>query len=212
MKNFLATLVAGLIPVALVIFLLSYVAKDEEKKDDAETNQPALRGSVINPPLEITDFTVASTTGEEYRFHAHDGKLRLMYFGYMSCPDFCPATMADFTQVYRALNAPEDDLEMIFLTVDPERDTLDRLTLYTAAFHEDFIGLRAEPDALPAILNQFGVVAAKREVDSALGYLIDHTASSYLISQEGGVIVRYAYNTPVEDIVHDIQVLTGEKK
>ncbi len=210
MKNWIATLIAGLIPLALVAFLLTYVAKDEEKPEDDQ--QPALRGSVIDPPLDIEDFTVASTTGEDYTFHAHDGKLRLMYFGYMSCPDFCPAAMADFTQVYRTLNAPKGDLEILFLTVDPERDTMDKLTVYTAAFHEDFIGLRAEPEALPTILTQFGVVAAKREVDSALGYLIDHTASSYLIGKEGGVIARYAYDTPVEDIVHDIQMLTGEKK
>lgn len=206
MKNLIPTLIAGLIPLGLVALLLTYVAKDQEKDAPPESQPSPLRASIIEPPLEIGDFTMDSTTGEPYDYHAHDGKFRLIYFGYLTCPDFCPTTMAKFRQIYVALGEP-DGLEVLFMSVDPERDSIEKIQPYVAAFHEDFIGLRTDPDQLPAILSQFGVTAVKQQVESVLNYLVDHTASIYLIDEDGHVMGRYPYETPQEDIIHDLELL-----
>jgi protein SCO1 len=173
----------------------------------AQTPEP-MRGAVIEPPRTLSDFSLMSTEGEPFSLGAHHGQLILLYFGYRSCPDFCPTTFAELKQVYAALNEPKDKLKIVFVTVDPERDTLDNLTLYTHAFHNDFIGLRDDGNALKQLMKQFGVVATKRQVgDSALSYLIDHTASVFLINGDGQLIEQYLYGTDYHDIVHDLRIL-----
>lgn len=210
MKNIILTFIAGLLPLGLAVVLLTYVARnndDDAKEKNTPTVESPLNASVIEPPLEIPDFTMESTTGTTYVHQEHNVKFRLMYFGYLACPDFCPTTMAKLKQVYEALNAPKDNIEIIFVSVDPERDTIERLTTYVNAFHPDFVGLRAEPAAMPAILQPFGVTAIKNTVDSALGYVMDHTTAVYLVDENGNVMGRYAYNASREDIIHDLELL-----
>jgi protein SCO1/2 len=172
---------------------------------------PELRGAVFSPPRQLPDFSLSATTGDTFTLSEHQGEVILLYFGYRTCPDFCPATFAELRHVYRELNEPDDKLKIVFVTVDPERDTLENLALYTHAFHEDFIGLRAEADALRDLTGAFGVVAEKRQVgDSALSYLIDHTASVFLIDQDGRLLAQYLYGTDYRDIIHDVRVLLAE--
>ena len=167
-----------------------------------------LRGAVFDPPRTLEDFSVSSTTGADFKLSEHRGEVILLYFGYRSCPDFCPTTFAELLRVYTELNEPEDKLRIVFVTIDPERDTLENLGLYTAAFHEDFIGLRAEGQALEALEDQFGVVAERQEVgDSAMSYLFDHTASIFLIGANGQLEAQYLYGTDYRDIVHDLELI-----
>jgi protein SCO1 len=167
-----------------------------------------LRGAVFDPPRTLEDFTVTATTGETFTLSEHRGEVILLYFGYRSCPDFCPTTFAELRQVYSALNEPAEKLKIVFVTIDPERDTLENLRLYTQAFHEDFIGLRAEGQALQALESQFGVVAQKQVVgESALSYLFDHTASLFLIGADGQLEAQYLYGTDHRDIVHDLELI-----
>lgn len=167
-----------------------------------------MRGAVITPPRQLTDFTLASTTGKPFKLSEHKGQTMLIYFGYRSCPDFCPTTFAELKHVYESLNQPADKLKILFVTVDPERDTLDNLSLYMAAFDDDFIGLRDDTPALQSLLDEFGVVATKRVVgESALSYLIDHTASVFLIDSSGELRMQYLYGTNYRDIVHDLQLI-----
>jgi protein SCO1/2 len=167
-----------------------------------------LRGAVFNPPRPLEDFTLASTQGESFTLSDHRGQVILLYFGYRSCPDFCPTTFLELKKVYTALNEPKDRLKIAFVTVDPERDTVENLALYTNAFHADFIGLRGEGDVLQKVVDEFGVVATKRQMgDSALAYLVDHTASVFLIDADGDLLVQYLYGTDYRDIVHDLQLI-----
>ena len=167
-----------------------------------------LRGAVVSPPRTLDDFTLMSTTGEPFTLSEHRGEVLLLYFGYRACPDFCPNTFAELMRVYGELGEPADKLKIIFVTIDPERDTLDYLGQYIAAFHEDFIGLRAEGETLDALIAQFGVVAEKRVVgESALAYLYDHTASLFLVGANGELEVQYLYGTSYRDIVHDVHLI-----
>lgn len=174
----------------------------------ATTPAQQLRGAIFEPPRTLTDFTLASTDGDAFTLSEHRGEVILMYFGYRACPDFCPTTFAELKRVYADLNEPADKLKIVFVTVDPERDTLENLTMYTDAFDEDFIGLRGEGNVLKQVTDQFGVVAEKRQLgDSALSYLIDHTASLFLIDAEGHLKAQYLYGTDYRDIVHDLRIL-----
>lgn len=167
-----------------------------------------LRGAVINPPRKLTDFNIASTTGKPFKLSEHQGQTLLIYFGYRSCPDFCPTTFAELKHVYESLNQPADKLKILFVTIDPDRDTLDNLGLYMEAFENDFIGLRDDTPALQSLLDEFGVVATKRVVgESALSYLMDHTASVFLIDSSGELRMQYLYGTNYRDIVHDLQLI-----
>ncbi len=170
-----------------------------------------LRGAVFNPPRSLDDFTFTSTEGEPFSLSDHQGQVILLYFGYRTCPDFCPTTFAELKRVYTELNEPADKLKIAFVTVDPERDTIENMTLYTHAFHQDFIGLRDDSAALQQLMRELGVVVEKRQLgDSSLSYLIDHTVSVFLIGVDGRLEVQYLYGTDYQDIVHDLRLILGD--
>lgn len=174
----------------------------------ASQNTYKMHGAVFDPPRILTDFTMKSTDGTDFTLSQHRGQTILLYFGYRSCPDFCPTTFAELNQIYAALNQPKDKLKVVFVTVDPDRDTLDNLTLYVHGFHNDFIGLRDDGDGLKQLMKQFGVVAEKRQVgDSPLSYLVDHTASLFLITPDGQLKVQYLYGTDYRDVLADLKTI-----
>ncbi len=178
---------------------------------DGPSYTSQLRGAVFDPPRSLADFSMMSTTGEDFTLSQHQGEVILLYFGYRSCPDFCPTTFTELRRVYAELNEPSDKLKVIFVTIDPERDTLESMRQYTQAFHKDFIGLRAEGLALQALEDQFGVVAERQVVgESALSYLFDHTASVFLIGPGGQLEAQYLYGTDYRDIVHDLRLMLQE--
>jgi protein SCO1 len=167
-----------------------------------------LQGAVINPPRVLDDFTLMSTTGEEFTLSEHRGEAIIIYFGYRACPDFCPMTFSELKRVYADLDEPADKMKVVFVSIDPERDDLESLTLYTNAFHEDFIGLRSDDKELERLMDQFGVVAEKQVLgDSALAYLYDHTATLFLINPKGELEVQYLFGTPYRSIVNDVSVM-----
>jgi len=167
-----------------------------------------MHGAVFDPPRVLTDFTMKSTEGTDFTLSQYRGQTILLYFGYRSCPDFCPTTFAELNQIYAALKQPKDKLKVVFVTVDPERDTLHNLTLYVHGFNEDFIGLRDDGDGLKQLMKQFGVVAEKRQVgDSPLSYLVDHTASLFLITGDGQLKVQYLYGTSYRDVLADLKTM-----
>jgi protein SCO1/2 len=167
-----------------------------------------LMGSVISPPRPIDDFTMPATTGEDFVFSDQQGKILMVYFGYMTCPEVCPTTMADMLRAYREVGEPRENVRVLFITIDPERDTLDRMTAYVNAFHEDFIGLRPDSqEVLDAAMHNFGVIAQRREVDSALGYLWDHSATVFLVAPDGRLVSQLPYGVSYTEIANDLQVL-----
>lgn len=178
----------------------------------ATTPTPAyagqLRGAVFEPPRTLTDFAFSSTNDSEFRLSDYRGQIILIYFGYLTCPDFCPTTLAELQNIYKRLDAPADRVKVVFVSVDPDRDTLEHINSYVHAFHADFIGLRGEGDALTQVMSQFGVVAEKRQLaDSPLSYLIDHTASIFMIAPDGRLEAQYLYGTDYRDILHDVQTV-----
>lgn len=179
---------------------------DAQAKIDLPEYAEQLRGAVVNPPRPLANFIAPSTAGE-FQLSDYEGQVILLYFGYMTCPDVCPATSAELKWVYEDLGEP-DNVQIVFVTVDPERDELARIDAYVHLFHKDFVGIRAEGETLARIMEQFGARAEKQEIsESALGYLMDHTAAVYLISPNGSLIEQFLFGTPYADIAHDVQVV-----
>lgn len=169
---------------------------------------PSFRGSVLDQPVAVPDFGLTDQRGEAFRLSSQRGNVALLFFGYTQCPDVCPMTLATWRQVHEKLGDDADRVRFIFVTVDPERDTVERLRLHVSAFHPEFIGLTGTPDELEAVYEVFDIFSEKdTSSGSATGYLITHTATTFVLDPEGRWRLRESYGTPVEDLVHDIQLL-----
>ena len=132
----------------------------------------------------------------------------MLFFGYTSCPDVCPTTLASWKRVEKELDQDVEKVRFVFITVDPERDNPERLGMHVNAFSPDFIGLTGTEEDLGPIYKFFSVVRDRQEVpESALGYLINHTSSSFLLDPTGVWQLKETYGTESKDIAHDIQLL-----
>lgn len=152
------------------------------------------------------DFTLQSATGPvslgDYR-----GKLVLVYFGYTYCPDICPtslvATAAGLGQL-----TPEEQAKvaMIFISVDPERDTPARLEEYARFFHPSMVGVTGPADTLADIARRYGAFYAKQAVETAGGgYVVDHSADTYIVAPGGKLAGKIAHATPPDEVAAEIR-------
>ena len=169
----------------------------------------ALRGTTYTEPYPLApDFEFASEIGSSFKLSDARGKIILLFFGYTSCPDVCPTTMAELkTALDRLGEEKAKEVKVVFVTVDPQRDTPERVQEYVNHFDQDFIGLSGTEAELARVWNDYGVYRETVEGTSAAGYLVNHTARITLIDQDGNLRVSYPFDTPVENIVHDLQVL-----
>jgi protein SCO1/2 len=166
------------------------------------------RGTTYSEPYPpAPEFTLARESGS-FQLAEARGDIVLLFFGYTSCPDICPTTMAELkTALERLGEEKAEHVKVIFVTVDPERDTPERVQEYVNHFDADFIGLSGTDQELAPIWNEYGVYREIVDGPSAAGYLVNHTARVTLIDQEGNLRVSYGFDTPVENIVHDLQLL-----
>jgi len=141
------------------------------------------------------DFTLSAPDGP-LSLSDLRGKVVLIFFGYTSCPDVCPMSLARIDASFSAMDARElERVQALFITLDPERDTADRLEKYTRYFHKNIIGLRGDEKAINAVAGQYGVDYSKNLMpESALGYSISHPTSILLLDAEGRI---------VESVPHD---------
>ncbi len=169
---------------------------------------PSFRGNELSTPIEAADFYLTDQHGQTFRLSEQRGRVVLLFFGYASCPDVCPTTLGIWKQAYAELGDDAERVRFVFVTVDPERDTQERMGIHMALFNPNFIGLTGTPEELEPVYQAYGVVHEKEDMpDSGLGYQITHTASAYLIDADGYWRVRHLFGTPAEDLAHDIRQL-----
>jgi protein SCO1/2 len=134
------------------------------------------------------------------------GKPTLIYFGYTYCPDVCPTTLADLMRAKRQLGELGDEVNILLISVDAQRDTSEVLKKYLGNFDEDFIGVSADTDTLRQIGADYGLYVRKREIEgTSADYLIDHSANTYFVDAEGRLIMLYGYGIPAEVVAADVQ-------
>lgn len=169
----------------------------------------AFRGTVYSEPYPpAPEIELTRSNGESFRLSQMREDIVLLFFGYTSCPDVCPTTMAEMKSALEKIG-PEnaEQVRVVFVTVDPERDTPERVQEYVNHFNTEFIGLSGTESQLQKTWNDYGVFRQIVEGTSAAGYLVDHTARITLIDQDGNLRVSYGFDTPVDDIAHDLKLL-----
>lgn len=212
---------ASVIALALGGFLLLLQLREDEAPSEAPPTLDAafppyaedLRLALFPEPIPLSQTDLPSSTGSPYNFARPTSPVTLVYFGFTHCPDFCPNTLAKVSRVYDSLDETQQEkVTTLMVTVDPERDTMEHLSQYLAGFRDDFIGLRAAtPGAQHDLTQQFGVTAVPRPVESALEYTVDHNTALYLLDGEGRVLGRYPYDTPADDIAHDLRLILNQE-
>jgi len=175
----------------------------------APTATPAASsGTAIEPPRALTAWTFPSTRGEPISLRDLRGKPTLIFFGYANCPDFCPATLGDFKRIKAQLGARGDDVNYVFISVDPERDTPAALKRYVEFFDPSFIGLSGDEATLRQIAPEYGLYYRRREIEgSQAGYFVDHTVVTYLLDREARLIKIYSHEVEPETIGNDLAAM-----
>lgn len=149
----------------------------------------------------ILDFTLLDHGGKQRRLSDFRGKIVALFFGYTMCPDVCPTTLSEFVEVYRLLGSEADGVQVLFITVDPERDTQRLLSEYIPAFHPRFIGLYSTPEETRKVAEAFGVTFERVKSRSDSTYIIDHTAYVFLIDAAGRLRLKVPYAQPADSLV-----------
>jgi protein SCO1/2 len=171
----------------------------------------AFKGGNFAPPNPAPSLDgMVDQTGQPFSLADHRGEIVVLYFGYTHCPDACPATLGHFMDVKEALGDDADDVVFAMITVDPERDTPERLAEYLEFFDPTFVGLSATPDATQQVTRSWNVMVAKQESNSKGGYLVDHTTSSFVVDKEGNLRLTYPLDADTGDIADDVEHLIDE--
>lgn len=172
-------------------------------------NKPAnFRGAAYGEPYPpAPDFQLTNASGGNFQLSDLRGKIVLLFFGYTSCPDVCPTTLAELNQALEALAAKSGSVQVVFVSVDPERDTPQIIQAYVEQFNPTFIGLSGPQVKMEQIWKDYGVFRESVPSTSAMGYTVNHTARTTLIDKDGNLRLSYGFETPVEDIVHDLEIL-----
>jgi protein SCO1/2 len=158
-------------------------------------------GQVIDPPIQVQDFEAPSSHADITRFSDTDGTWRVIFFGYMHCPDFCPLTLVDYKHAKAKLGDAVDDVTFVYVSVDAVRDTADALENYLANFDTAFVGYSADDLTLARIQPDYGFYYERRmEAGSQAVYTIDHSTRSYVVDRDGVLRTSFAYDTEPEAI------------
>jgi protein SCO1/2 len=152
-------------------------------------------------------FSLTDHTGKPRTLADYKGKVVVVFFGYTQCPDVCPTTMAEMAGVMQKLGAQADQVQVLFITLDPERDTPQLLANYVPAFDKRFVGLYGTPEQTAKTAKDFKVFFSKAPGKEPGSYTIDHTAGSYVFDKDGRLRLFIRHGGGADPIVHDIRQL-----
>jgi protein SCO1/2 len=163
-----------------------------------------ITGSDIGRDFELTDHTGQRRTLADYR-----GKVVALFFGFAQCPDICPTTLAELAQVKQQLGAEGNQLQVLFITVDPERDTQEVLTGFLPAFDSSFVALRGDKAEIDKVTKDFKVFAQKVAGKDGSNYTIDHTAATYVYDTQGRIRLFVRHGQTLS-LIADVKQIIAE--
>jgi protein SCO1/2 len=183
--------------LALPLLLIGALAKAQ--------NTTALIAGVFTPQRQAPDFSIAGSDGNEFKLSRYRGKVVLLSFGYTRCTEVCPVTLAVLASARKKLGGAGGDLQVVYVTVDPERDDAERMRTFLKAFDPSFIGGTGTPQQLAAVRASYGISASK--IPTPDGYMMSHTSYVYLIDRDGLLCALMPFGHTADDYVHDVSIL-----
>lgn len=185
--------------IALLLFLTLCACNQKAKLEFKNTDVTGL--------AYATDFSLPDFNGKMRHLSDFKGKVVVMFFGYTQCPDVCPTTLAEFATVMKDLGPLADQVQVIFVSLDPERDTKEVLAQYVPAFDKRFLGLVGNEEQTRKIANDFKLFYEKVPGKTPDSYTIDHSAGSYIFDKEGRIRLFVPFNQGPQVIAHDLRLL-----
>lgn len=192
MKTFAAALLATL------FFLVSGCTQQAEKPVFKLTD---VTGASFGKTLELKDHNGQLRTLADFK-----GKVVTLFFGFTHCPDVCPTTLVEMANVMKELGSDAGRVQVLFVSVDPERDTADVLKRYVPAFHPSFLGLTGNAEDIARVAKEFKIYYQKQNLASG-GYTMDHSAGTYIFDGEGRLRLFAQYGAGAPALLHDIRQL-----
>jgi protein SCO1 len=179
----------------------------------ASATAPAAAGSdfiagVFTPARAAPDFSLRGSDGNTLRLGHYRGKVVLLAFGYTSCHEVCPVTLSLLAQARAKLGAAAADVQVVYVTVDPERDDAARMHQFLALFDRSFVGGTGHATELAGVRKAYGISATRHE--TAEGYVIAHSSFVYLIDRQGLLRALMPFGHGVDDFVHDLKLLLAQ--
>ncbi|MCA9938423.1 MAG: SCO family protein [Anaerolineales bacterium] len=193
--------IIGLLGGLLLFFLIRFLLTGS-----LFGTQP-FHGVVLQSPQQAVNFTLMGPDEQPVSLNDFRGKVVLLYFGYTFCPDACPATLSVLKEVRQQLGRRADDVQVVMITVDPERDTPTRLADYVRSFDPTFVGLSGTLDQTSAVATDYGIFFEKQPGTAATGYLVDHTATVAAIDKDGYLRLIFLFDMSAEEIAADVRRL-----
>ena len=170
---------------------------------------PVFQSTDITGAGFARDFKLTDHNGQPRTLASFKGKVVAVFFGYTHCPDVCPTTLSDFAAALKQLGPLDDKVQVLFVTVDPQRDTPGLLKLFVPAFDPRFLGMYADPASLAATAKEYKLVYQKTSVKDADHYLIDHSAGTYVYDTKGRLRLLVPYGSSPDLIANDLKTLLG---
>ena len=172
-------------------------------------------GEVVEPPTPAAEMHGVNWDGEPFRFSDTKGKVTVLFFGYTFCPDICPFTLAKMKQIYASLGDERaSEVAMVFVSVDPHRDTVEKMARYVPNFDQRFYGIRLEFDELDNVQDGFGVTVQYGQPKDGPGsdsfYYVDHTGTFFIYDQAGMLRLKFPPNATADKMLPDIEALLEE--
>ena len=186
----------------LLILFVTLLAACKPSAPQAQFSATDVTGAAFAKTLNLTDHNGKPRTLADFK-----GKVVALFFGYTHCPDVCPTTMTDLKQSMKLLGDDAEQVQVLFVTLDPERDTQQVLAQYIPAFDKRFIGLYGTQQQTATVTKEFKIFAAKVESGGKSGYTIDHSAGLYLYDKAGNIRLYADYGTKPDALAADIKKL-----
>lgn len=172
-----------------------------------DNEESSLFGTDITGADFATDFNLTDHNGEPRQLADYQGKVVVLFFGFTHCPDICPTTMADLAAAMKIMGNQSDGVQVLFVTVDPERDTKEVLAKFVPSFDSRFVGLTGTPEEIDQTAKTFKIFYSKQQEAGQAGYSFDHSAGVYVFDKQGKIRIYLKYGQKPEEIANDLNTL-----
>ncbi len=204
--RWITTIGGALIVLIAAAAVATFLVHDEQSTAIASAPRPGeMVAGAFDPPRVAPEFSLPGSDGSQVTLDRYRGKVVLLTFGFTYCAAVCPTTMATLAQARTKLGKAANEVQVIFVTVDPARDDADGMKTYLAAFDPTFIGATGQPEVLATVRETYGVTAEKQGKGD--DYAMAHTSSIFLIDRSGKLRAMMPFGHDADDFVHDVRML-----